>query len=269
MFDIAALQAMYGANFSRSARPTPIAGTKRPASRSINGAAGAQHRPQLDRQDLLDRVDAGRRRDLRPQQLRPGPGRRPPARPLADLLQRPARRPQPPPTPARRSSRPRATSTTRCSTTATCGRPIANLTTGIGNDTLIGNDRDNVLSAGAGNDIIVTSGGNDTVSGGAGADTIHFGSGHSTLRDSAGRPQRRRGARLRLRRRRRAGRAARLGQRFHHGDPDDDQRRRIDRRAQRQLRRQRRLHPVGARQRGRRPHRGGLRQLPAQPGRRA
>ena len=52
---------------------------------------------------------------------------------------------------------------------------VANLTTGIGNDTLIGNDRDNVLSAGAGTDTIVTGGGNDTVSGGAGADTISFG----------------------------------------------------------------------------------------------
>jgi hypothetical protein len=60
---------------------------------------------------------------------------------------------------------------------------IANLTTGSGNDTLIGNDRDNVLRAGDGTDIIVTSAGNDTVSGGAGADTMHFGGGHSTLRD--------------------------------------------------------------------------------------
>ncbi|HZX84201.1 MAG TPA: DUF4114 domain-containing protein [Reyranella sp.] len=61
---------------------------------------------------------------------------------------------------------------------------IANLTTGSGNDTLIGNDRDNVLRAGDGNDIVVTSGGNDIVSGGDGADTMHFGPGHSTLRDS-------------------------------------------------------------------------------------
>ena len=61
---------------------------------------------------------------------------------------------------------------------------IANLTTGIGNDTLIGNDRDNVLAAGAGTDTIVTAGGNDTVSGGAGADILQFGGGHSTLRDS-------------------------------------------------------------------------------------
>ena len=61
---------------------------------------------------------------------------------------------------------------------------VANLTTGSGNDTLIGNDRDNVLKAGDGTDIIVTSAGNDMVSGGADADTMHFGGGHSTLRDS-------------------------------------------------------------------------------------
>jgi serralysin len=61
---------------------------------------------------------------------------------------------------------------------------IANLTTGTGNDTLIGNDRDNVLRAGDGTDTIATAGGNDTVSGGADADTMYFGGGHSTLRDS-------------------------------------------------------------------------------------
>lgn len=61
---------------------------------------------------------------------------------------------------------------------------VANLTTGIGNDTLIGNDRDNVLIAGAGTDTIVTAGGNDTVNGGAGADTIFFGPGYNVLRDS-------------------------------------------------------------------------------------
>jgi hypothetical protein len=63
--------------------------------------------------------------------------------------------------------------------------PIANLVTGAGNDTLIGNDRDNVLEAGIGTDIILTSGGNDIVRGGPGSDTIRFGAGHSTLRDSA------------------------------------------------------------------------------------
>ena len=61
---------------------------------------------------------------------------------------------------------------------------VANLTTGIGNDTLIGNDRNNVLAAGAGIDIISTAGGNDIVRGGAGANSIFFGSGYSVLRDT-------------------------------------------------------------------------------------
>ena len=105
---------------AREGRHLSLARNVRPADDQQR--AGAQHRPQLHRQDLLDRVDAGRRSDLRPQRLRPGPGRRPQARPLADLLQRPARRPQPRRR-VGRSSRPRATSTTRCSITATSGRP--------------------------------------------------------------------------------------------------------------------------------------------------
>lgn len=61
---------------------------------------------------------------------------------------------------------------------------IANLVTGTGDDTLIGNDRDNHLSSGAGSDTIHTNGGDDIVSGGSGADTIYFGAGHDTLRDA-------------------------------------------------------------------------------------
>jgi hypothetical protein len=68
---------------------------------------------------------------------------------------------------------------------------ITTLITGIGNDTLIGNDLDNVLNAGAGNDSIVAGTGDDIMIGGAGADSIyfHFGngiisSGHDILRDT-------------------------------------------------------------------------------------
>ena len=95
MFDISALQSMYGANFSRLGKADTYRWHGTTGQQTINGRAGAQHRPQLHRQDLLDRVDAGRRSDLRPQRLQPEPGRRPQARPVADLLQRPARRPQP------------------------------------------------------------------------------------------------------------------------------------------------------------------------------
>ena len=61
---------------------------------------------------------------------------------------------------------------------------VSTLITGSGNDTLTGNDRDNKLIGNAGNDTITTNGGDDTVSGGPGIDTIWFGAGHSILRDT-------------------------------------------------------------------------------------
>lgn len=63
---------------------------------------------------------------------------------------------------------------------------ISNLITGSGDDRLIGNDADNRLSAGAGNDTIDGGLGDDTISGGSGADTITFGPGHNLLRDLLG-----------------------------------------------------------------------------------
>ncbi len=68
---------------------------------------------------------------------------------------------------------------------------ITTLVTGGGNDTIIGNDLDNVLNAGAGNDTIIAGAGDDIMIGGIGADAIyfHFGngilsSGHDILRDT-------------------------------------------------------------------------------------
>ena len=63
---------------------------------------------------------------------------------------------------------------------------IADLITGTGNDTLIGNDRDNKLMGGNGIDILVANGGNDTLIGGLGADKIYFGPGGSVARDTLG-----------------------------------------------------------------------------------
>ncbi|TDT99814.1 serralysin [Azorhizobium sp. AG788] len=60
---------------------------------------------------------------------------------------------------------------------------ISNIITGNGNDKITGNDGNNVISAGAGNDWISGGNGNDIISGGAGADTIIFGSGRNILRD--------------------------------------------------------------------------------------
>ncbi len=68
---------------------------------------------------------------------------------------------------------------------------ITTLVTGSGNDKIIGNDLDNFLNAGAGNDTIIAGTGDDTMIGGPGGDSIyfHFGngilsSGHDILRDT-------------------------------------------------------------------------------------
>jgi Ca2+-binding RTX toxin-like protein len=68
---------------------------------------------------------------------------------------------------------------------------ITTLVTGSGNDKIIGNDLDDMLNAGAGNDTIMAGSGDDIMIGGPGADSIyfHFGngshsSGHDILRDT-------------------------------------------------------------------------------------
>jgi serralysin len=63
---------------------------------------------------------------------------------------------------------------------------IADLITGAGNDTLIGNDRDNKLFGGDGNDILVANGGNDLLVGGNGADKLYFGPGSDVAQDNLG-----------------------------------------------------------------------------------
>jgi hypothetical protein len=56
------------------------------------------------------------------------------------------------------------------------GVTIENATSGAGNDTLVGNEADNVLSSGAGKDLIRADlGGNDTILAGEGNDYIYFG----------------------------------------------------------------------------------------------
>jgi hypothetical protein len=61
---------------------------------------------------------------------------------------------------------------------------VSSLITGSGNDTIFGNDTDNFLSSGAGNDIVVAGTGNDTIVGGPGAYTLYFGKGHDVARDT-------------------------------------------------------------------------------------
>lgn len=61
---------------------------------------------------------------------------------------------------------------------------VSSINTGSGNDTITGNSANNKISAGAGDDTIDGDGGQDTVSGGAGADRIDMSKGKVTLRDS-------------------------------------------------------------------------------------
>jgi serralysin len=61
---------------------------------------------------------------------------------------------------------------------------ISNIITGNGNDVVWGNDIDNTISTGAGTDTIYAGTGNDIISGGAGPDTSIFSSGYDVLRDT-------------------------------------------------------------------------------------
>jgi Domain of unknown function (DUF4114)/RTX calcium-binding nonapeptide repeat (4 copies)/Metallo-peptidase family M12B Reprolysin-like len=63
---------------------------------------------------------------------------------------------------------------------------IADVIGGPGNNTLIGNDRDNKLIGGSGNDILVAGSGDDILIGGPGADKIYFGPGSDVARDNLG-----------------------------------------------------------------------------------
>ena len=58
---------------------------------------------------------------------------------------------------------------------------IENLTTGSGNDLLMGTNEANVLDGGAGNDLFNGHGGNDTIRGGAGSDSIYGSRGTDSL----------------------------------------------------------------------------------------
>ncbi|MEP9376244.1 DUF4114 domain-containing protein [Aquabacter sp. CN5-332] len=60
---------------------------------------------------------------------------------------------------------------------------VSSVITGVGSDTIVGNEADNTISANAGNDTIFGGRGNDTISGGAGADLVQFDAGSNVLRD--------------------------------------------------------------------------------------
>ncbi len=63
---------------------------------------------------------------------------------------------------------------------------IENANGGTGNDTILGNSANNVLNGNAGNDTISGGAGNDTLNGGAGTDTLNGGDGTDTLNGGDG-----------------------------------------------------------------------------------
>ncbi len=63
---------------------------------------------------------------------------------------------------------------------------IESVTSGSGNDRLLGNGAANMLSAGAGNDLLQGRGGNDRLFGGDGNDTLHGGVGNDVLAGGKG-----------------------------------------------------------------------------------
>ncbi|MDO5706206.1 MAG: calcium-binding protein [Paracoccus sp. (in: a-proteobacteria)] len=65
-------------------------------------------------------------------------------------------------------------------------RQINNVSTGSGNDRIIGDGGANRLAGGAGNDLIRGAGGNDALIGGAGRDTLDGGNGHDRLDGGTG-----------------------------------------------------------------------------------
>lgn len=63
---------------------------------------------------------------------------------------------------------------------------IANITTGIGNDTIYGNDGGNNIDAGAGNNLVYAGSGNNRIKVGNGFSTVYGGNGNDTITADAG-----------------------------------------------------------------------------------
>ena len=138
MYDIAALQALYGANFSKPARPRVYRWDAVTGQETINGVVAPNTGATATNKIFSTVWTQGARAHLRPEQLRartrsPTCGRATGELSQAQLadLNSDADAGTPPSSPGQRLQRP-----------ALQGRPhsaVANMTTGSGNDTLIGN----------------------------------------------------------------------------------------------------------------------------------
>jgi hypothetical protein len=182
MFDIAALQALYGANFSKAGTAAlytwdPVSGQE-----SINGQpapdTGASSTGKIF--STVWTMGAVTTYDLsgfggnQTDDLRPGHWLTFSQGQLADLNSQ-----------APGTSQARGNIYNALLYHHDLRSEVDNLITGGGNDTIWGNDVDNVLKAGAGRDTIHAGTGDDTISGGPDPDKVYFGPGHDILRDPA------------------------------------------------------------------------------------
>lgn len=184
MYDIAALQAYYGANFSKAGTTAVYTWDPHTGQQYINGVAapftGATETGKIIStvwtQGALTTYDLSAFNEDQIDDMRPGQWMTFSRAQIADL-----RSDVPAGTPEYQA---RGNIYNSLLYQGDTRSEISNLITGNGNDHITGNDLDNVIRANGGNDYIYTGNGNDRVSGGAGADVIVFGTGHDVLFDT-------------------------------------------------------------------------------------
>ena len=191
MFDIAALQALYGANFSKVGTSTTYAWNNTTGQESINGLVAPDTGVTLTNKIFSTVWTAGAHTtydlsnfgDNQVDDLRPGHWLTFSYAQLADLNNL-----APEGTPQFQAQGNIYNSLLYHGNTDS---EITTLITGSGNDKIIGNDLGNFLNAGAGHDTIIAGIGDNIMIGGPDADSIffHFGngilsSGHDILRDT-------------------------------------------------------------------------------------
>ena len=94
MFDISALQALYGANYDKLGTAERYSWNTNTGQQLINGEPAAHTGTTISNTIFSTIWTQGAAATYDLQRLHPGPGRRPAARPLAQVRQRQARRPQ-------------------------------------------------------------------------------------------------------------------------------------------------------------------------------
>ncbi|WP_341992201.1 DUF4114 domain-containing protein [Azorhizobium sp. AG788] len=184
MYDIAALQAYYGANFSKVGTTAVYTWDPTTGQQSINGVAaplmGVTDTGKIFStvwtQGALTTYDLSAFNENQVDDMRPGQWLTFSRAQIADLNSAAAEG-----TPEYQA---RGNVYNSLLYNGDARSAISNLITGNGNDTITGNDFDNIIRANGGTDYIFSGAGNDRVSGGAGADTIVFGSGRDVLFDT-------------------------------------------------------------------------------------